>query len=72
MLLNCSEDLDDKSTVDQLNNLSVKMKTSGYNTEFSADRMKTRKSYGACDINLGVQITKKTQINITEHLSFSF
>ena len=34
VLLNCSEDLEDKSRVDHLNNLSVKMRTSGYNTEF--------------------------------------
>ena len=35
VLLNCSEDLDDAKRVDHLNDLSVKLKTSGYNTEFT-------------------------------------
>ena len=35
VLLNCSEDLEDDKRVDHLNNLSVKLKTSGYNTEFT-------------------------------------
>ena len=34
LLLNCSEDLEESQRVEHLNNLSVKMKTSGYNTQF--------------------------------------
>ena len=34
VLMNCSESLEDAKRVDHLNDLSVKMKTSGYNTAF--------------------------------------
>ena len=34
VMLNCSEDLEDSKRVEHINNLSVKMKTSGYNTQF--------------------------------------
>ena len=34
VLLNCSENLEDAMRVEHLNDLSVKMKTSGYNTVF--------------------------------------
>ena len=33
-IFNCSEDLEDRSRVDNLNNLSVKMSTSGYKTVY--------------------------------------